>query len=120
MVECRFGYGNNRVELESNVVYPLESLPYKRRTSTRVEIIGKKGDSLSLVCNINFSRTCRDGRRMRDGCCADYFYVGYNLDENIQRAERFCGEREIKRNSRKTSGRPVLVVGMARIFFSNS
>ncbi|XP_055319549.1 uncharacterized protein LOC129577112 [Sitodiplosis mosellana] len=112
-----FERSNYRVDLESNAVFPLKSLPYQRGSSTRVVFVGQSGANLTLICNINFSKGCRrcdffgDTTITRRGsCCDDYFYVGYNLDPNIQGAERFCGVKTIQKNSRQTSGRPVLVI----------
>lgn len=117
IVECWFERSNYRVDLESNTVFPLKSLPHQRGTSTRVLFVGPQNNSLSLICNINFSKGCSRngifGREItrRNQCCDDYFYVGFNRDPNIRGAERFCGKKTIRKNSRKTNGRPVLVVG---------
>lgn len=124
IVECWFERSNYRVDLESNTVFPLKSLPHQRGTSTRVLFVGKQNNSLSLICNINFSKGCSRnsifGRSItrRGQCCDDFFYVGFNRDPNIRGAERFCGKKTIRKNSRKTTGRPVLVVGKTSKFLN--
>lgn len=95
---------NRRVELKSNQIYPLASLPYRRDTSTRIVFIGQQGERLSLTCNIRYSQ--RNNR-----CSDDYFYVGYDMNPLIRGAEYYCGQRSIKKNARPTSSRPVLVIG---------
>lgn len=119
IVECWFERSNYRVDLESNTVFPLRSLPYQAGTSTRVAFVGQRGDRLSLVCNINFSRGCgrRNSASRRRRCCDDFFYVGLNLNPNIRGAERWCGRQTIRKNSRPTTGRPVLVIGIVNSFF---
>lgn len=127
-VKSLFERANTRIDLQSNAVFPLESLPHRRGSSTRVAFVGQKGDRLSLVCNINFSMGCRrssflDTTVFRRGqCCDDYFYVGFNLQPNIQGAQYFCGQKTIRKNSRQTSGRPVLVIGkmISLSFLKNS
>lgn len=95
---------NRSVNLRSNQVYALKSLPFRRNTSTRVAFVGQQGDRLSLICNINYSQRNRR-------CIDDYFYVGYDLNPQIRGAEYYCGRKTIKKKSRSTSRRPVLVVG---------
>lgn len=119
IVEAWFERSNYRVDLESNAVFPLKSLPYQRGTSTRVVFVGPAGSRMSLVCNINFSKGCRRSDwfgsstiSRRRQCCDDYFYVGFNLNRNIRGAERFCGKRNIRKNTQRGANRqPVIVVG---------
>lgn len=117
IVQGLFELENRRIDLQSNARFPLASLRHRRGESTRVAFVGQRGDRLSLVCNINFSTDCRRPsffhtiKTRRGRCCDDYFYVGFNLDPDIRGAEYFCGQKTIRKNSRNTSGRPVLVVG---------
>lgn len=122
-VESLFERQNKRIDLQTNVTFPLKSLKYQRDSSTRVVFVGQPGDRLALDCNINFSKCRRRGGRNRGcrpgGCSDDYFYVGYDTNSRIRGAEYYCGKKTIRKKSRLTTnrrdGRPVLVVGKKRI-----
>lgn len=83
----------------------VKSISYRKRSSTRVTLLGQIGERLSLTCRIRFSR-------LRGyGCSDDYFYIGYDRNSKIKGAQYYCGRRTISVNSLPTTGAPVIVIG---------
>lgn len=92
------------INLAANSEQTIKSIGYRKRSSTRVTVLGEVGQTISLVCRISFSRRNR-------GCSDDYFYIGYNRNSRIRGARYYCGVRTLRKSSHANSGVPVLVIG---------
>lgn len=94
------------INLRAGASRKIKSLSYREwsRDSTRVTIRGQVGQRLSVSCKIKFSR-------QRGRCSNDYFYIGYDRHPRIKGAKYYCGKRTVNAKSKRTTGRPVLVIG---------